>query len=161
MVGPIRLLREGGLFSLAASACLLLLMRFQPRLFLRHLPQEMRSVVPPRSEKERWMSIPFGLLIGLPFALALLWRTAALESHSFRQHFVYAFGVLLIFNLVDLLLIDWLIVCWWRPRWAVFPGTEQVVLPSPYRHHFNGFMMGLVGITFAGLAVAGFLSIRF
>jgi hypothetical protein len=59
------------------------------------------------------MSILLGLLIGAPFTSALLWRTATLGSrHSFWGLFAYAFGVLFIFNLVDLLILDWLIVCY-------------------------------------------------
>ena len=73
------------------------------------------------------MSILLGLLIGAPFASALLWRTATLGSHSFWELFAYAFGVLFIFNLVDLLIFDWLIVCWFKPRWVILPGTEHIV----------------------------------
>ena len=68
------------------------------------------------------MSILLGLLIGAPLASALLWRTATLGSHSFWEHFAYAFGVLFIFNLVDLVILDWLIVCWFKPRWIIIPG---------------------------------------
>ena len=55
--------------------------------------------------------------------------------------FAYAFGVLFIFNLVDLLILDWLIVCWFKPRWVVLPGTEHIVIPKPYLHHFKRFLM--------------------
>jgi hypothetical protein len=95
-----------------------------------------------------------GLLIGVPFASALLWRTATLESHSFWERFVYAFGVLFIFNLVDLLILDWLIVCKFKLRWAVLPGTEHIVMPKPYLHHFKEFLMGTVGLVIVGLAIA-------
>jgi len=102
-----------------------------------------------------------GLLIGVPFALALLWRTATLVSHSFWELFAYAFGVLFIFNLVDLLILDWLIVCWFKPRWVVLPGTEHIVIPKPYLHHFEGFLMGTVGLLFVGLAIAAFVRFLF
>ena len=42
------------------------------------------------------MAILLGVLIGVPFTWALLWRTATLESHSFWERFAYAFGVLLL-----------------------------------------------------------------
>ena len=118
-------------------------------------------MVPPKSEKERRLSILLGLLIGAPLASALLWRTATLGSRSFRELFAYAFGVLFIFNLVDLLILDWLIVCWFRPRWVILPGTEHIVIPSPYLHHFEGFVMGTAGLVFVGLAVAAFLHFLF
>ena len=105
------------------------------------------------------MSILLGLLIGAPFASALLWRTATLESHSFWERFAYAFGVLFIFNLVDLLILDWLIVCWFRLRWAILPGTEHIAVPNPYLHHFKEFLMGTVGLGIIGFAIAALLSI--
>ena len=76
------------------------------------------------------MSILLGLLIAAPFTLALVWRTATLGNHSFWELFAYAFGVLFIFNLVDLLILDWLIVCWIEPRWVILPGTEHIVIPK-------------------------------
>ena len=107
------------------------------------------------------MSVLLGLLIGFPLTSALLWRTATLGSHSFRDLFAYAFGVLFIFNLVDLLILDWLIVCWFNPRWMILSGTEHIVIPKQYLHHFKGFLMGTVGLGIVGLAIAALLSIRF
>ena len=154
-----RIMRDGVLFSLAGSTYLLVLLRFNPRIFLRHYPKEVQAIVPPKSEKERRMSILHGLLIAAPFASALFWRTATLGSHSFWELFAYAFGVLFIFNLVDLLILDWLIVCWVKPRWVILPGTEHIVFPKQYLHHLKGFLMGTVGLAIAGLAIAALLSI--
>src|SRR5579863_2757016 len=65
-----RIVRDGVLLSVVASTYLLFLLRFNPRIFLGHFPKEIRDIVPPKSEKERRMSILLGLLIGAPFALA-------------------------------------------------------------------------------------------
>ena len=107
------------------------------------------------------MSVLLGLLIGAPFASALVWRTATVEGHSFWERFAYAFGVLFIFNLVDLLILDWLIVCRFKLRWVVLPGTEHIAIPNPYVHHFKEFLMGTVGLGIVGLAIAALLSIQF
>jgi hypothetical protein len=156
-----RIVRDGALLSVVASTYLLLLLRFNPRLFLGHYPKEIREIVPPKSEKERRMSILLGLLIGAPSALALLWRTATLESHSFWGLFAYTFGVLFIFNLVDLLILDWLIVCWLKPHWVILPGTAHIAIPNPYVHHFKEFLVGTVGLGIVGLAIAALLRIKF
>ena len=159
MLDTMRIVRDGVLFSLAGSTYLLVLLRFNPRMFLRHYPKEVQEIVPPKSEKERRMSILYGLLIGAPFASVLLWRTATLGTHAFWDLFAYAFGVLFIFNLVDLLILDWLIVCWIEPRWVILPGTEHIVIPRQYLHHFKGFLVGTAGLAIVGLAIAGLLSI--
>jgi hypothetical protein len=85
-----RILRDGALLSVVASTYLLVLLRFSPRMFLKHFPKEIREIVPPKSEKERRMSIllgvPLGLLfIGSTFASALLWRASAQGSLSFWE----------------------------------------------------------------------------
>jgi hypothetical protein len=129
MLDAARIVRDGVLFSVVASTCLIALLRFNPRIFLRHYPREIREIVPPKSEKERQLSILLGLIIGVPLASALVWRVATLGSRSFWELFAYAFGVLFIFNLVDLLVLDWLIVCWLEPRWVILPGTEHVMIP--------------------------------
>ncbi len=161
MLDTMRIVRDGVLFSLVASTYLLVLLRFNPRIFLRHFPKEVREVVPPKSQKEQRISILLGLLIGAPFISALLWRTATFGSHSFWELFAYAFGVLFIFNLVDLLVLDWLIVCWLEPRWVILPGTEHIVIPKQYFHHFKGFLIGTVGLVIVGLAIAALLNSQF
>jgi len=158
MLDATRIVRDGVLFSVVASTCLIALLRFNPRIFLRHYPREIREIVPPKSEQERQLSILLGLLIGVPLASALVWRVATLGSHSFWELFAYAFGVLFIFNLVDLLVLDWLIVCWLEPRWVILPGTEHVVIRKQYLHHFKGFLIGTVGLGIVGLAIAALLS---
>ena len=149
------------MLSVVASTYLLLLLRFNPRIFLGHYPEEIRQIVPPRSKKERRTALLLGMLIGAPVMSALLWRTATLGSRSFWDLFAYAFGVLFIFNLVDLLILDWLIVCWFRLRWAILPGTEHIAVPNPYLHHFKEFLMGTVGLGIIGFAIAALLSIQF
>jgi hypothetical protein len=69
--------------------------------------------------------------------------------------------VLFVFNLVGLLILDWLIVCWFRRRWAILPGTEHIAIPKPCLHHFKGFLTGTVGLVFAGLAVAALVYFLF
>jgi hypothetical protein len=154
-----RILRDGAMLSLVGSIYLLVLLRFNPRMFLRHFPKEIREIVPPKSKKEQRTSVLLGLLIAVPFTSALLWRAATLGGHSFWELFAYVFGVLFIFNLVDLLILDWPIVCWIEPRWVILPGTEHVVFPTQYLHHFKGFLMGIVSFVIVGLAVAALLSI--
>jgi hypothetical protein len=159
VLDPARILRDGALLSVVASTYLLVLLRLQPRIFLQHFPREVREVVPPKSATERRTSIVFGLLLGIPFLSALLWRAATLGSRSFWDLFAYTFGVLFIFNLVDLLILDWLIVCWFEPRWMTLPGTEHIVIPKQYVHHFKGFLLGTAGLMVAGFAVAALLSL--
>jgi hypothetical protein len=160
LVDTTRILRDGAVLSLLGSIYLLLLLRFHPRLFLQHFPKEIRAVVPPKSDRERRMSILFGLLIGVSCAAAFFWRTASMGSDSFGEIFAYTYGVLFVFNVVDLVILDWLIVCWIEPSWVILPGTEHIVTPKQYLAHFKGFLVGTVGLAAVSLAAAGLRTIR-
>ena len=166
MLDTTRILQDGALLSLVGSTFLLILLRFNPRIFLKHFPKEIREIVPPKSEKERRISIllgvPLGLLfIGSTFASALLWRAAAHGSLSFWELFTHVFGLFFLFNLVDLLILDWLIVCRFTPRWLIIPGTEHIVMPKEYLYHFKGFLVGTVVSVIGGLAIAALLHVLF
>ena len=131
------------------------MLRCHPRLFLRHFAKEIQEAVPPKSRREQQMSGFLGLLIGAPLIFGLLWRAATLRSRAFDEIFAYIFGVLFVFNVADLLILDWLIVCWWQPRWVRLPGTESIVVPSQYLHHFRGFLVGTFALAVVGLIAAG------
>lgn len=152
-----RILQDGAVLSLVGSIGLLLMLRFQPRVFLGHFAKEIQARVPPRSAREKRISMLLGLLLAGPLGAALLWRAATLESRGFWDVFDYAFGVLFIFNLVDLVILDWVIVCWINPPWVTLPGTKDIAVPNPYLHHFKEFLMGTVGLAAIGLAIAAFL----
>jgi hypothetical protein len=53
LLDTMRIVRDGALLSLVGSTYLLVLLRFNPRIFLRHYPKEIREIVPPKSGKER------------------------------------------------------------------------------------------------------------
>jgi hypothetical protein len=166
LLDTMRILRDGALLSVAASTYLLVLLRFNPRMFLKHFPKEIRKIIPPKSEKERRMSIllgvPLGLLfVGFTFASAMLWRASAQGSPSFWELFAHVFGLFFLFNLVDLLILDWLIVCRFTPSWLIIPGTEHIVMPKEYLYHFKGFLTGTVVSAIGGLAIAAPLHFLF
>lgn len=62
---------------------------------------------------------------------------------------VFSGITLLVFNIFDLLVLDWLVFCTIRPRAMVLPGTEGLAGYGDYRFHFIGFLKGL-GFTAAG-----------
>lgn len=112
------------------------------------------------------MSILLGLPLGLLFiggilASALLWRVSAQGSPSFWELFAHVFGLIFLFNLVDLLILDWLIVCTFTPRWLIIPGAEHLAMPKEYLYHFKGFLMGTVVSVLGGLALTALVQVLF
>jgi hypothetical protein len=51
----------------------------------------------------------------------------------------------LVFNVFDLVVIDWLVVCLVTPKFVVIPGTEGCAGYKNYAHHARGFAVGMIG----------------
>jgi hypothetical protein len=66
-----------------------------------------------------------------------------------------AAGVLFLFNLVDWLILDWLIICTITPSFVVLPGTEGMAGYKNYWMHFKGFLIGTVLSMLVGLIATG------
>ncbi|MDH3734751.1 MAG: hypothetical protein OEU54_14585 [Gemmatimonadota bacterium] len=61
-----------------------------------------------------------------------------------------------VFNLVDLLILDWLILVRIQPGFVVLPGTEGLAGYDDYRFHGHAFLIGTTGILVVSL-LAGLL----
>ncbi len=102
-----------------------------------------------------------------PFIAALLFITTLLiplvglftlrggiDPVPFLPAFVFSGVTLLVFNLFDLLILDWLFFCTIQPRSMVLRGTEGMPAYRDYRFHFIGFLKGLGFSAGGGLLVA-------
>lgn len=87
-------------------------------------------------------------MIGL-FALR-----AELGSVPFLAAFAFSGITLVVFNLFDLIILDWLFFCIIQPRAMVLPGTEGMAGYRDYRFHFIGFLKGLGFSAVGGLLIA-------
>ena len=39
------------------------------------------------------------------------------------------------FLVLDLVVVDWLVICWWQPKWILIPGTEHCAGWKDYGFH--------------------------
>lgn len=129
-----------------------------PRVMLQDFPKDVQAAVPPKTPAERretvwWATLLIGIVFVMPLAAALVAR-AQVPDLSFAGAFANAFVVLVVFNLVDWLVIDWLIVCTWTPRFFVLPGTEGMAGYKEYGPHFRGFLIGMVLAVAASAVIA-------
>jgi hypothetical protein len=89
-------------------------------------------------------------LLGCPTVAALTVKAA---NGTVLEIFVAAFGMLFLSNLVDWLILDWLIFCTITPAFAVLPGTEGMAGYKNYGMHFRGFLIGTVLAILIGLLI--------
>jgi len=57
-------------------------------------------------------------------------------------------------DLVDLVIVDWLIFVTWQPRFVILPGTEGLAGYKDYAFHFKAFLRGTVLCLVASLMIA-------
>jgi hypothetical protein len=101
-------------------------------------------------------------LVAAAFFLAILVILGAglaalhtkLGSVPFVAAFAFAALALLVFNVFDLLVLDFLFFCTIQPRMMVLPGTEGMAGYRDYRFHAVGFLKGLAFTVAGGLVVA-------
>jgi hypothetical protein len=158
-----RTLFEGAILSVLASILLIAILRFNPRLFLQDYPEEIQNQVPPKTEKEKRQSLIVGIpflivVVAVPFISTLTLKHQSGEAVSFLHLFLNAFGIVFIFNLVDLLLLDWLMFCTITPKFVVIPGTEGSEAYKDYGYHFRASITGTILSIVGGLVIAGIVT---
>jgi hypothetical protein len=154
-----KVLVDGAVLSLVASIYLIITMRINPRIWLQDYPQDVQDRVPPKTEQEKRLS----LILGVPFVILVvtvpLISTFSLRNQadgvSYLALLGNAFGIVFAFNLVDWLVLDWLMFCTLTPQFVVIPGTEGMAGYKDYAYHFRGFLKGTVLSAMAGAAIAG------
>ena len=95
------------------------------------------------------------LLVVVPLISTLTLKRQGGDEVSFMQLSLNAFGVVFIFNLVDLLVLDWLLFCTITPGFMAIPGTEGDPAYKDYGFHFRAFLVGTLLSIVAGLVIGG------
>ena len=77
------------------------------------------------------------------------------SRESYGKVLLYIFIIAMIWNIADLLIMDWLIICRITPKWVVIPGTEGCSGYKDYFFHFKGFLIGCVYTGIMSLLISG------
>jgi hypothetical protein len=149
----------GIVFSLLFSALLLVMIKINPEMMLNDYPPDVKARYGPASEKTQQQRKPFVILFllivfGVPLLSILRLDQMIAGVPSFLEVFIDIFTLFLVFNIVDLLILDWLIFCTITPKFIVLPGTEGMAGYKDYGFHFRGFLIGCVICLVSGLIFA-------
>ncbi|PEY29043.1 nitroreductase [Bacillus cereus] len=153
-----QMLLVGTIMSIILSIMIWGSLYYNPRLWLNDYPKDIQKSVLPKTITEKRQTLYFGIvynviLFGTPLISTFLLNQY--EKLLFIDAFLHSFGILMIFNLVDLLIIDWLIFCWITPRFVVIPSTEGMRGYKNYRMHLRGAMIGTPFLIIVSLFIAG------
>jgi hypothetical protein len=127
-------------------------------MFVDDYPPEIKLQYGPMSPRAACLrpyiaTLLFSPILIVPMVGLFSLHTAS-KSVSFLSALVFSGITLLVFNLFDLLILDWLFFCTIQPRSMVLPGTEGMAAYRDYRFHFIGFLKGLGFTAVGGLIIA-------
>jgi len=156
----------GVILSAVLFPSVLVLTRINPEIMLKDYPPDIQAKYGPMSERTKRQRLPVGLffiavLAGLVVLSFQRIRIFADGDLSFLIAFVHLFVMFSVFNLLDWLILDWLIVVALCPRFIILPGTEGLAGYRDYGFHFRGFLIGCVITFFTSLLVAGIVAFLF
>lgn len=147
------LLQNALLFGALLSVMLVSLMAASSAvaldMWLDDYPPDIRAKYGSMSEKGKRVKpfvavVVIGTMLGV-LALSLVRLHAVLgRDFTFWEALASTFLVALIFNVFDLIVLDWLMFVVWTPRFIVLPGTEGLAGYKDLGFHFRGFLKGLV-----------------
>ncbi len=130
-----------------------------PEIWLPDYPPDIRRRFGPMSEKakrqRRLVGVPVFLLLSGALVLSAIRFAQIGNGSTFLAVFLGCFVVLLVFNAMDLVVLDWLLFVTVRPAFAVLPGTESAEGYGDYGFHFRAFLKGVAGSIVASLIIAG------
>ena len=149
----------GGVLSAVLSVLLLGLLWMNPEILLRDYPPDIQEKYGPMSEQSKRQRLPVAILLGAVALGVVTVSFSAVRASGggkipFLTAFVHLFVMFSVFNVVDLLLLDWPLVAI-GPRFMVLPGTEGSAGYKDYWFHFRGFLIGaLLILVSSGLMAA-------
>lgn len=149
---------SGLVLSLGLTSIMLISAAVAPDMWVGDYPPDIKEKYGPMSARASRIrpfvaALFFAVVLAIPL-LGLSSLRSSVGDIQFLPALAFAVTVLLVFNLFDLLVLDWLLFCTIQPRQMVLPGTEGMPGYRDYRFHFNGFIKGLAFCTVGGLVIA-------
>lgn len=149
----------GAVLSAGLSIMILGSLYVNAEMWLGDYPPDIREKFGPMSEKAKRQRalfiIPFFLFLVGMVVLSIARLGTVIGEVTFSAVFLHTFIMLELFNLVDLLIIDWLVLGLIQPQFSILPGTEGMAGYNNYGFAFQGFVKGTVGLLVGSLIIAG------
>jgi hypothetical protein len=153
-------LLAGFVLSAVLTILIIISLKINREIYYSDYPKDVQEFWGPMSEKarrQRMVLVPifFGLIIG-----AIVWSTIRLGALpgvgvTFLSVFASSMIIFQIFNAVDAVIIDWLILMVLWPTLGILPGTEHFASYRDPRMHITNFLKGIAISGFVGLITAG------
>jgi hypothetical protein len=155
----------GAVLSVVLSVLLVGLLWINPEILLNDYPPDIREKHGPISERSKRQRILATIVVGTVALAVVAASFSAVRAGSngkiqFVTAFIHLSVMFSVFNVVDLLLLDWPLVAI-GPRFMILPGTEGSPGYKNYGFHFRGFLIGAVLVLIASGLMAAVVALIF
>jgi hypothetical protein len=149
----------GAILSLLMSTLFVVLAYINAEAWLPDYPPDIRERYGPigasAKRMRRLAAIPAVAIFISVLALSIARLPGAAGGDlTFETVFMSTAIMFLTFNVVDLLILDWLVFIVIQPRFVVLPGTEGLAGYYDYGFHFRAFLKGAAGCVILSLVIA-------
>ncbi|MDO5095717.1 MAG: hypothetical protein Q4D65_04080 [Peptostreptococcaceae bacterium] len=151
---------EGLVWSVLWMITVMVVVQKFPWLIEHDYPEDVRKSgdFSPSNEREKkkgalFAGISFFLLMSLLISAGVVHYKG--ESTLYRFIWMHLWIMCMMWNIVDLIILDWLMICTWEMRWAILPGSKGCPGNRDYRFHAIGFVKGFFVMSLMSLFFAG------
>ena len=128
MIDVVWIVIEGLVYSFILSLIVMGARYHNPCIELHSYPKDVQGAVHPKTEREKRQTSVVGIIFmvilsGFPFVSTILLKQET-SRLSLSDAFINAFGIAFIFNLVDLVILDWLKRVLLRLGFSLFPARR-------------------------------------
>ncbi len=149
----------GTMFGVVFSFAILIMGRVNVEMILNDYPPDIRVRYGLMSEQTRRQanlaSLPLLAVLGLVVALGLGQLRSLFNKLTFLNTFIVSAVIFQMWNLLDLVLLDWFLLMTLKPHFMILPGTEGMAGYNVYAFHFRKFRNGIVFTLILSLIVTG------
>ena len=149
----------GSIFGVVFSVAMLIIGRINAEMILNDYPPDIRTKHGPMSDSTRKqtnkVTLPLLATLGLVLALGLGQLRNVTGELTFVETLIVSTVIFQVWNLLDLILLDWFLLMTLKPKFMILPGTEGMAGYSDYKFHFHKFLNGIVFTFILALLVTG------
>ena len=151
MIDPKLLLIDGFTICVLIGALVAFSFRWKPRIWLRDLPEDIQELAKPMTTAEkRWVAIVGLLVIAMLFSGMVVSTLRFGVEDGFLLATLHAYLLFQLFNLFDLLVLDWGMMMLINPAKPPIAGTENARGYRDFGFHAGQSLKGIaLGAPFA------------
>ncbi|MDO4719508.1 MAG: hypothetical protein Q4A78_02490 [Peptostreptococcaceae bacterium] len=125
--------------------------------------REAAKITPPdeKGKKQALIFMIFSFIAVASSAIGSVFLSYDAANLSSRTVFFHLLILCMTWNIVDLVVLDWIFICFLNSKWFIFPGTEHCKGNKDYKFHFAGFLKGCVAMTVVAGILTGFCLLLF